>query len=172
MVDVPGLIVRVIHILCGVFWAGAAMVIAGFIEPTVRGLGPDGGKFMQRMMGPARFPVYMSGSGFATSISGLILLWMGSGPRLGDWMSSGSGRSILLGGVLGLSAMAVGLSVNAPSAKRMAKVAGAIQAKGGPPSAEQSAEIAGLQKRLRAGSRIGAVLLMLSVTAMAAAHYL
>ncbi len=169
--DLSGLFVRVIHILCGVFWAGAAMMIAGFIEPAVRALGPDGGKFMQRFMGPGRFPVYMTGAGFATTISGLILLWMGSGPRLGDWLHSGYGRVIVLGSVAGLCSMILGLSVNAPTAKRLAALSREIQSQGGPPSAEQAGEVGMLQGRLHTASLASATLLILSVVAMAAAHY-
>jgi len=148
------------------------MMIAGFIEPAVRALGPDGGKFIQRMMGPGRFPVYMTSAGFVTVLSGLAMLWMGSGARVGDWLASGSGRSIVLGSVAGLVAMAIGLSVNAPTAKRMAGLSKEMQAKGGPPSDEQRAELGVLQKRLHIAGRVSALLLMLSVVAMAAAHYL
>jgi hypothetical protein len=172
MTEPVGLIVRVLHILCGVFWAGAAMMIAGFIEPSVRALGPDGGKFIQRMMGPGRFPVFMTSAGSITVLSGLSLLWMGSGPRLGDWLLTGYGRSIVAGSAAGLWAMVIGLSVNAPTAKRMAALSREMQAKGGPPSDEQRAELTVLQKRMHIAGRASALLLILSVVAMAAAHYL
>lgn len=44
---------RLIHIGSGVFWAGAAVMIAAFLEPTVRAAGPEGGRFMQRLAAAA-----------------------------------------------------------------------------------------------------------------------
>ena len=40
------ILLRLIQIGAGVFWAGAAVMTAAFVEPAVRGSAPEGGKFM------------------------------------------------------------------------------------------------------------------------------
>jgi len=40
------LILRVIHILLGVFWAGAVFMVALFVQPAIAASGPEGGKVM------------------------------------------------------------------------------------------------------------------------------
>ena len=40
---------RLIHIVAGSFWVGAALMLAVFVEPTVRAVGPAGGQFMQKL---------------------------------------------------------------------------------------------------------------------------
>ena len=37
-------LLRLIHIICGVFWVGGDLVYFGFIEPVARKLGPESAK--------------------------------------------------------------------------------------------------------------------------------
>ena len=172
MTDPMGLFVRVIHIFCGVFWAGAALMIAGFIEPVVKAMGPDGGKFMQRFMGERRFALYMMAAGWLVVLSGIAMFVHGSGGHMGSWFTTAYGHTIVTGGVAGILAFVTGLSVNAPAAKRLAARAGEIHSAGGPPKPEQLAEVARLQQRLHQGALIVAVLITISVLCMAAARSL
>jgi len=172
MTDPSGLVVRVVHIFCGVFWAGAALMLAGFVEPVVKALGLEGGKFMQRLMGPGRFGLYMTAAGLLTVLSGIAMLVRGSGGHLESWFASGYGHTIMTGSVAGLIAFVWGLSVNAPAAARLAALAREMQSAGGPPKAEQLADVSRLQHRLHTGGIVSAVLLTISVLAMAAARYL
>jgi uncharacterized membrane protein len=52
------LLLRLIHILAGVFWVGAIFLIAGFLLPTARAMGREGGRFMQHLMLQRRLPVF------------------------------------------------------------------------------------------------------------------
>jgi len=53
------IVLRVIHIICGVFWAGTVMVMAWFVLPTAQALGQPGGAFMQRLMFGQRLRVFV-----------------------------------------------------------------------------------------------------------------
>lgn len=172
MGELSGLLIRVIHIFCGTFWLGAALMLAGFIEPAVDALGPEGGKFIQRMVGPGRFGLFMTVAAALTALSGLLMLWLQSGGDLGTWLESGYGITIVVGSVVGFIALIWGLSVNAPTAARLARLGGELQAAGAPPGADQMAEIARLQRRLATAGIVSALLLGLSVVAMAAARYM
>ncbi len=166
------LILHVVHIVCGAFWAGAGLLLAWFVMPAARALGPDGGKFMQRLMGPGRLGAVMSVAGSLTVITGAAMLWRGAGGDLGSWWATSYGRSIVIGSIAGLGAAVIGFSVNAPSAAKLARIGGAIQAAGAPPRPEQLAEIARLQHRLHSAGKLSALLLAVSLVAMAAARYL
>ena len=44
------ILLRLIHIVAGVFWAGTMMTIAWFLLPAAQALGQPGGAFMQQLM--------------------------------------------------------------------------------------------------------------------------
>ena len=101
------ILLRLVHIGAGVFWAGAAVMIAAFVEPAVKESGPEGGRFMQRLVRGQRLSTYMSLSSLATALSGLILYWPVSGHLSVQWLTSGPGLTLTIGSVAGLLAFAV-----------------------------------------------------------------
>lgn len=86
-------------------------------------------------------------------------------------MRSSTGMVFGTGGVLALTALVIGLTVNAPTAKRLGELMAAIQARGGPPSPEQAAAMRALQSRLGNALRAVTLLLVLATAAMAVARY-
>src|SRR5690242_21394863 len=40
-------LLRLIHILAGIFWAGTAFMVAGYLVPAARARGREGGLFLQ-----------------------------------------------------------------------------------------------------------------------------
>ncbi|MCZ7565610.1 MAG: hypothetical protein M5U08_18985 [Burkholderiales bacterium] len=162
---------RLLHIGSGVFWAGAAMMLVAFVEPTVRRMGPEGGRFMQRLMGDSRLPATMGLAAALTVLSGLALYWSVSGGASADWVRSGHGLAVTLGGAAGVVAFLVGLLVNKPTAARLVALARQLGG-GGTPSADSLATVARLQQRLRRGSLHATLLLVVSVAAMASARFL
>jgi uncharacterized membrane protein len=164
------LLLRLTHILAGVFWAGTAILIAGFIEPVARASGPEGGRFMQRLVQVRRLPVYLEITTLLTVLSGIALYWRASGGLQWAWVTTGPGLAFLLGGLAAFVAALLGQFVNAPTAARMALVAGSINADG--PSPSLLTEMGTLQARLRLATRVGATLLALATAGMAIARYL
>lgn len=162
---------RVIHIFCAVFWTGAAIMLAGFVAPTVKALGPDGGKFMRHLSGAARFPIFMNSSALLGTLSGLILFGMVHGFRMG-MLQSGFGLSLSLGSMVGLAAFLHGALVQGRNAAQMGKLANELQAAGGPPPPEKLSQLQQLQAKVIKGGMHGAVLLGIAAIAMAAARYL
>jgi len=68
------LILRLLHISCGVFWAGTAMFLAFYVFPAVIKAGPDGPKIMQAIMG-TKMPTVMTFISFITVLTGTLLMW-------------------------------------------------------------------------------------------------
>ena len=165
------LALRLIHIVCGVIWVGGVLFIAWFLIPTIRGVGPSSGAIMSHMVQVRRLPLVMMAVAILTVLSGLALYWRDSAGFNGAWMQTGTGIVFSLGALLGLASVAVGMAVNSPVSRRLGVLAAAAQAKGGPPSAKEAAEMQRLQTRMAAASNLVAALLVFATAAMAVARY-
>lgn len=166
------IVLRLAHILGGIFWTGSVVFVAGFVEPVVGSMGPEGGRFMQGLVVQRRMPAYLTGAMAVTIVSGLIMYGRVSGGFQGVWMGSGTGIAISLGGLSAIGAGAVGLFVSAPMANRLVALGKSLQVAGGPPSAAQGAELAAMRGKLRRALRAVAVMATLAAALMAIARYL
>ena len=173
MISYPTLLIlRVIHVVIGVCWAGAIVFIAAFLLPALRGAGPASAPVMEQLTQVRKMPTYLIGMGVLTLLSGTALFWNDSVGFNESWMQTGPGRTFSVGGTLGVIVFLMGLMINVPTAKRLGDISSAVRAAGGVPSPEQAAEIVRLQGRLYAMMRIGAVMLVLAAAAMSVARYI
>ena len=165
------LVLRFIHIVGGVFWVGAVFLMVGFIFPTVRNTGPQGGRFMQELMQRRRLSVFMNAAAGLTMLSGSYC------------MGAFSPRRTVAGGYTRWNDVRDRRIGNGDrrdhrrldrrrSGQRLAKLGETVHASGGPPSTEQAAEMGRLQTRMGKAMRAVAVLLLIAVTSMATARYL
>jgi len=164
-------LLRLIHILSGVFWVGGFMVFARFVFPAARMLGPAAGPVMDQLVRVRKLPRAFIGAASLTILSGLGLFWRDSVGSGSAWAGSPAGRVFGIGALLAVIAFVIGVAVNAPAGQRLAALTAEMQAKGGPPTPEQSAQVQRLQKRLGVGMQVIAVLLVLATAAMALARY-
>lgn len=162
---------RVVHVACGVFWAGAAVYLALFVLPAVTAMGPEGGRFMQQLAKTNRLPIVMMVIPIITILSGLFLIWKISGGLNKDWVMSTHGMILIFGAVCGLCGFSVGFIINRPAVERIRQISLDVAKAGGIPNEHQSAEIKILQTRMALGTRLVAWLLPLAVIAMSTAHY-
>lgn len=164
--DVFVAVLRLLHIFGGVFWAGGTFMLAGYVEPTARAAGAEGGRFMQRLAGQSGFSQAIGIATLANVLSGLLLYWQNSGGLDLAWITTSAGLAFTLGGLAGLAAYVVGFSINGRASTQMARLAKEMQAAGGPPAPEKLAQMQALQEKLRQGGRIGAVLLVVALIGM------
>jgi len=169
--DIYAIVLRLIHILAGVFWAGGVVMLAGFIEPTVKSVAPEGNKFMQRLMGGKLTPL-LTLAGPLNILAGLLLYLKDSGGLNVAWITSPVGLGFTFGALVGLVALGIGLFVSRPAATGLAAIGKEIQAGGKPPSPEQMGRIAKLQGQLSQATVWTAILLTLTLIAMASSRYL
>jgi len=166
------LVLRLLHIFAGIFWAGGVFYLAYFIFPAVKALGPDGGKFMQQLSRTKKMPTVMTTLGLVNVLSGLRLMQIMSGNFSSAWFGSNFGIAISIGMVAGIGALCIGLFVNKPRAQKMAALGAAVAASGGPPTPEQQKELGALKDKLEKGVKIMAWHLLVAVITMAIARYL
>jgi uncharacterized membrane protein len=165
------LLLRLIHILAGVFWVGTIFLIAGFLLPTARATGREGGRFMQHLMLQRRLPIFLAVAMLLTVLSGFTLYGRLVSSTHGAWAGTPPGIAYGVGGLAAILGALVGMVVSGPAARRMAAI-GQRAAAEGAPSAGQQAEIERLQGRMVLGSRLVAGFLAVAVGAMAVARYL
>ena len=166
------LVLRIVHILAGVFWAGGAFVMAWFIEQGVRAAGDDGRRFMQRVGATGTFARAMAAAAGATVLAGIWLLWIFSSGFLPAFFETGRGLALGLGMFLGIAAFVIGFVMQNRPMRQMAGIGRTIAAAGGPPSPAQSTQMEKLTSKVRLGGRIVAGLLVVTVILMASARYL
>ena len=161
-------LLRIIHILAGIFWVGGTLMMAFFIAPTVGATAEAGQKFVGHLMGNLKFSNRMSAAAGLTILAGFILYWIDSDGFSSAWMTSGAGRGFGIGAGFALVGLVVGIQVGRIT-KSMAQLGAQIQGK---PSAEQMQQMGALRKQQATYSNANVVLLILAVIFMAIARYL
>lgn len=163
------LVLRLIHILSGVFWAGASFFMVSFVSPAVVATGPEGQKFMRQLSLKSGFSNAMAATGTLSALSGIILYLILT-ELDGDIMHATYWVVIAIGAVAGYAGLIVGFAMQYRAVRKMKAIMASIESSGGPPSPEQMAEMQAWANTAGQGARIGAVLLTIAVVCMAAAQ--
>jgi uncharacterized membrane protein len=164
------ILLNLVHILAGVFWAGAALLLSFFLVPAIDAAGPQGEAVMQKLVKGTRFPQAMMASGMLTVLSGLVMYWLVSGGLSAAWVSSNHGVAITLGGIGGILAAIVGGGVSGRATKRLGTLMQQIQASGGQSTPEQQAQIESLKGTMRWSSLAGSACILVALIGMAVAR--
>lgn len=162
------IVLRLVHIISGVLWVGAGLIMFFFIGPTLGATADAGQKFAQHLMTRTRFTAVVTTSAILTVLAGASLYWIDSGGLSSAWMHSGAGLGFGIGAFFGLIGFVFGLLVGNTNGA-LAKIGMQIQGK---PTPEQMAQIGALRKRLSVVSPINAYSLIIATLLMAIARYL
>ena len=164
-------VLRLIHIVGGVFWAGAMIFNAAFLFPALQDAGPDGAKVAAGVV-RRKFATITPIIALFTILAGFALMDRASGHFKAAYFSTGTGATLAVGAVCALIAFAIGLTVTRPSMMRaMALSQGAAQA--APAEREQMvAQASAFRARAGSSGVWVAVLLTVAAAAMAIARYM
>src|SRR5712692_6940335 len=163
--DIFIIVLRLSHVVAGVFWAGSAFMFVSFILPTASAAGPAGAPFMQRLL-QSNFTRVVLIAGTLNVLAGLLMYWRDSGGLQAAWITTPTGLTLTLGGLAGLFALIYAGAVTAPAAAQLARLGREIQAGGNPPAPEQQAQSGALQAKMAQAARLNAGLLAVAVIAM------
>ncbi len=158
-------VLRIVHIVFGMFWAGTAVFLAVILDPRLRSLGPE----VQRPVMGAIAPIM----GPALGISGILTIgagiWIAFKVKPSDiWFDTGWGYAIATGFVASIISFAFGISTGALSNKMQA-LGTAIQ--GRPPTPEEGAQLKKTGDMLTLFGRFTAVFVVIAVGTMASARW-
>jgi uncharacterized membrane protein len=169
--DLYLLILRLIHIVSAVFWGGGTFALAMFILPSVNSSMPESGKFMQRIIGAYHFPIYMTIAGTLVVLSGLMMFDNLSHHFSMEWISSPHGLCLTIGGISAIIAYLMGILINKPRADKIGRIGQEIAKAGGAPTPAQIADMTALRMKITRTTNLIAILILVTVLAMAAAKY-
>ena len=168
-------LLRLVHILAGIFWVGATLVLAAFILPAARAVGPAAGQFMSQLMLRQRLQFWINVTMTLAILAGFALYGLDSRISGGGFGRSATGMTLGLGALLAIAAAGVGGAMAQPTARKLSDIAQRMQDAlrgGGAPPAALVAEAQPLQQKMQRALTIMSVLLVLSATAMAIARYM
>jgi len=154
-------VLRLLHIVAGMIWVGAAIMMSFYVEPASERSGRDGARFLRDLYGKSNYARMIPVAAIITTLAGLLLYGMMS---YHETMNSAMGMSITLGALFGLLAFGHGFFALWRSAGQYSDLA-----KSG---AGDEAALQALEDKLRRNGRIGMWLALVSLVLMAGARYI
>ncbi|MBK6794958.1 MAG: hypothetical protein IPG80_20965 [Anaerolineales bacterium] len=101
-------VLRFLHIVAGILWAGGAIALSLFIAPTMGAIGDAGKQFAGHLMGKTKFTMYMTVTAATTVLAGSILYGIDSNWFQSNWMMTPTGIGFGIGSTAGLVAFVFG----------------------------------------------------------------
>jgi uncharacterized membrane protein len=165
------ILLRLVHIFFGVFWAGGVMFMNFLVGPSLAASGPEGFRVWQELLRRRYFHIIM-GAAALTILSGLDLMRRDSSNFAPGWFRSATGIGITTGMSAAIIAFLVGLFGVMPAMKQL-KLIGAEMMQAVPEArAGFTARVDAARARLVAFGMVGTMFIAIAVLAMAVARYL
>lgn len=165
------IVLRLIHVFTGVFWAGTVFLLARFLLPSVRASGPAGDKVVQQLF-LRKIGVAIPASAVLAVLSGMTMYWRNNAASSGAWAASRPGAVYGVGGAAALVALVLGAAIIGPSLEKVVKIQLAAEAASRALTADETATIGMLKARSGKMTGIAAMLLAITVAAMAIGRYM
>jgi len=162
------LTLRLIHIVGGIFWVGAGLLMNFFVGPTLRATGDAGRQFGGYLMTKTRVMAAMNIAVYSTVIAGLWLYGIDTQWLTSAWISSSTGIGFTIGALFGLVGFITGL-MNGKNNQKLAKLGAQIEGK---PTPEQAAQLGAIAKQQGWVVPVSSISLLLAAIFMAIARYL
>lgn len=160
-------LLRIVHIVGGVFWVGGTLIMTFFIGPTIGATAEAGQRFVGYLMNNLKFSARLTAAAGLSVTAGALLYWHDSAGFTSLWVRSGAGIGFTIGAIFAVIGFVTGIMIGRVTTN-MAKLAAQFQ---GPPSSEQMAQMQALRKQQANVSAISAGALILAVALMATARY-
>ena len=164
--DAEIVLLRLLHIVPGVVWVGSAVFMAWVMQPAIAKTGPPhSGAVMRNMVNP--MVITLHASALLTIVIGVVMAFRVRDPLFDFLWSTDWGTMIWLGALLSVIGYAIG-TIGGISSKKMMDIGASLQ---GPPSPEQAAQMAALQKRGALLTKIASAIVLVAVACMALAQH-
>ncbi len=162
------LILRLIHILSGVFWVGTAVFSGLFVFPTVEATGEAGKAFLDHLVNQAKISRFIGIAAALTVLAGATLYWIDSDGLNSSWISAGPGIGFGIGGLLALVGFVTGIL---GTRGRVSAAKLAMQISAGKPTSEPMDQIKNILRTAGFWAVISNLALVLALACMATARY-
>ena len=165
------LVLRLVHVLGGIFWVGSALFMAIFLFPALGSAGPAAGQVMGAMQRRRIFTV-LPVVAVLTLLSGVRLMQLTSDGFSAAYFGSPSGRVFAWGGTFAIAAFVIGMLIARPTGLKLGRLSALPAANDPAEQQNRNAERARLQRLVMVFGVVNLVLLLAAAAAMATARYL
>ena len=141
-------LLRLLHVALGVYWAGTLIFTALYLEPSVRAAGPPGGQVMAQLIRRGHLNA-MPAVALLTILAGIELYRRASAGFHPDWITSRQGMALTIGAATAILAFVIGVFVMRATSLRVVALVGAAQeVPEGPQRDSKLAEIQPLRRQI------------------------
>ena len=165
------LVLRLVHVLGGVFWVGTALFMSLFLAPALATAGPSAGQVLGTLRRRGLM-TYLPLAAVLTIASGARLMWITSGGLSSAYFASATGRTLAAAGAAAVVAFLVGILVGRPAGTRAGQLTGSLASAPAERRAAIERELATLRRRGEIASAVVVLLLLFGAAGMAVARYL
>jgi uncharacterized membrane protein len=162
---------RLVHIVSGAFWFGAALTMFLFLQPTAQATAPEGQKFMLHLLRNRRLSEVVLAAALLNVAAGSILFWRNSGGLQLSWMSEPPGLGFTVGAAAAWLALLMFVFIGYPAGRRLVAIGDRLEREGGPPTQEEQRTLARSQRTLQRVGVTVLILLSVAIASMATARY-
>ena len=166
------LVLRLVHILGGIFWVGSFMFTSFFLQPTLASSPGVAGQVMAGLQ-KRRLFIFLPVVALLTILSGIRLLWIVSVGFSDAYLATPTGRTISAGAGAAILAFLLSLLLVRPGFLKVGRL-GATLATATDEAARQriSGEMQRISRRMAIANWIVAVLLLSAAASMAVGRYM
>jgi len=161
------IVLRIVHILSGVFWVGSAVFNGLFLGPAVGATAEAGQKVVAHLVTRTRLTATISAAAGLTVLAGGALYWIDSQGLTSLWTRSGPGTGFGLGALFALVGLVFGLMVG----RNMSTLVAVGSQITGKPTPDQLSKIQAAQGQLAYAGPATTVSLVLALLCMPTARY-
>lgn len=166
------LVLRLVHILGGIFWVGSLMFTSFFLMPALGSSPAVAGEVMAGLQKRRLFTL-LPIVALLTILSGLRLLWIASVGFSDAYLSTSTGRTFSASAVAAIVAFLLSLLVSRPGFLRVGRLSATLATTTDQGAKQRiSAEMQRLRRRVAIANAIVATLLLLTAAGMAIARSL
>lgn len=166
------IVLRLVHVLGGIFWIGSLMYNTFFLMPAMAMAGPQASAGVSNGLRERKLFTVLPVVAVLTMLSGLRLMQLTSSGFSGPWFGTPSGMTYSIGGLLAIVGFAIGMWYARPL---MMRTGAMLASRASAPADQQAAldsAIAAVQRKAGLASMAASVMLIASAAAMAVARYL
>jgi uncharacterized membrane protein len=166
------IVLRIVHVLGGIFWVGSGLFTSFFLVPALGRLGPASAGPVMGALQQRRLFTVLPVVAVLTILSGARLLQIVSGGFSPVYFDSRPGQTFLWSGIAAVIAFLLSLLVARPAMVRMGQLSASMATMAEAERGAHSAEIGRLRRRSGLASTAATVLLISAAIGMAVARYL
>ncbi len=165
-------VLRLVHILGGIFWLGSALFTTFFLIPALGRVGPAAAAPVMGALQQRRLFTVLPVVALLTILSGVRLFQVVSAGFQPTYIASRPGQTFLWSGIAAVAAFLLSLVVARPAMVRAGQLGAAIAGLPEEQRAGRLAEVEQLRRRSALASFVAMVLLTGAAAGMAVARYL